>query len=803
MVRTNYHIFSLLQSSDFVYYDTMKNKLIIHGHFYQPPRENPDTGVVPRQPSAAPFRDWNARITRECYGANAASRYLNGTGRILDILNNYESISFNFGPTLLNWLEENARSVYRAIIEADKASRKKNNGHGNALAQSYNHTILPLDPPEVRKIQIAWGIADFERHFGRTPEGMWLPETAVNLETAEAAAEAGIRFIILSPWQAEAFRHGKKWKHLGKEPAPSNRPFRLHGIGKDLAVFFYNHSLAEGISFQHFLKDAESLYTRLKEFMDPEKSSHLIHTATDGEVYGHHEPFGDMCLAALVKRVHGRDDFELTNYAAYLDEFPPVEEVRLKPGEKDKGTSWSCAHGVSRWYKDCGCSTGGAEGWSQAWRGPLRKAFSFLYEEAKRIYPERIGEFTRADPAEILERYGTEEWSAPAKLDFAKPYLDQNGRLKRADLVRFFRLLEGQRYAMYMFTSCGWFFSEISGIEPVQNMKYAYEVIKLYTPFFDDPREVMDTFSGILENAPSNVDTYENGAEIFEREVTRVSHPPEYAAGLLAIEEFAGADKIASKLYGHYRTTSYREETRSEDGLKITAEITVEDLRILERTRCGVLLDISDPEHTVLTVDNHDDTGRSKKHIPLNTLPYSVRKLLVDIYNRCVPVPPDRGPFSGRLTCAVNILSFAKTIEIEPPRPIVSLAEYHSGIQLQTIFSRDAASFSSSTVNAVRRILKDVNRFSLRIDEKYVKRRISGLLSEVIDLLSSGRVSGHIDMVIDLLEISREAGIAPELAISQNKIFSLLKSTSFDGMDPVVREKLLEAALHLGIAVEG
>jgi hypothetical protein len=781
----------------------MKNKLIFHGHFYQPPRENPDTGVVPRQPSAAPFHDWNARITRECYGANAASRYLNEEGRILDILNNYEFISFNFGPTLLNWLEENASSVYRGIVEADKVSRDGNGGHGNALAQSYNHTILPLDPPEVRRMQIAWGISDFERHFGRKPEGMWLPETGVNLETAEMVAEAGIRFIILSPWQAEAVRHGKKWKLLGKEPAPSNRPFRLHGLGGDLAVFFYNHRLAEGISFQHFLRDAESLYRHLLEYTSPDNNSHLIHTATDGEVYGHHEPFGDMCLAALVKRIHDRNDFELTNYAAYLDEFPPTEEVRLKPGEDDRGTSWSCAHGVSRWYKDCGCSTGGEEGWTQNWRGPLRSGFTFLYREARKIYSETIAEFTREDPLKLLENYGTVELSAAAKLDFAKTYLSADGPLKRTDLVRFFRLLEGQRYAMYMFTSCGWFFSEISGIEPVQNMKYAYEVIKLYSPFFDDPEEFLDTITEFLENAPSNTDAYEQGADIFEREVIRESRTPEYLAGLLAIEHFTRAERTNSRKYGQYLTVSYREESRSEDGLRVRAEITVEDLRILERTRCGVLLDISDPDYALLTVENYDSSERRKTHIPLKSLPYGTRKLLVDTYNRCIPVPPDRGPFSGRLKCAVDILSFARMIEIEPPRHIISLAEYRSGIQLQTIFSRDVSSFSAPTIAAVRRILRDTKRFSLRIDDEYVKRRISGLLSDVIDRLSTGTVSKHIDLVIDLLEISREADIAPELAITQNKIFSLLRRSTRESMGPEVREKLIEAAHHLGIAVDG
>ena len=279
--------------------------------------------------------------------ANAFSRILGGDGRITEIVNNYRYLSFNFGPTLLQWLVKYAPRVYDRIREADSYSMENNNGHGNAIAQAYNHTILPLDTPENRLTQILWGIEDFRHHFERDPEGLWLPETAVNLDVIDSLIDCGIRFIILSPWQAEKYRHDEEdeWTFLEGNPAPSGHSCYIKGSRGRISAFFYDPALSSGISFQHYLTDADVLYDRLAAMKDESRPDYLITAATDGEIYGHHEPFGDMCLAALVNKIHQRHDFRITNYAAYLEEYPPVHEAVLLRGEEEKGTSWSCVHG--------------------------------------------------------------------------------------------------------------------------------------------------------------------------------------------------------------------------------------------------------------------------------------------------------------------------------------------------------------------------------------------------------------------------------------------------------------------------
>ncbi len=490
----------------------MKNYLIIHGHFYQPPREDPETGVIPLQPSAAPYHDWNCRITKECYGANSASRILNGYGEITDIVNNYRYMSFNFGPTLLDWLEVHSPNVYSSILQGDRDSILSNGGHGNAIAQGYNHTILPLDTREDAEIQILWGLENFRRHFGRESEGIWLPETAVNTRTIDLLIDRNISFIILSPWQVEGVREKgeKKWKPLGNTPVPSHRSYYIRGTSGSVAAFFYNPELASGISFGHYLHSADTLYEKLLELYVPDDDSRLLHTATDGEIYGHHEPFGDMCLASLIRKVHAEEHFTISNYGAYLESFPPQTEALLREGEEKRGTSWSCVHGVSRWYKDCGCTTGGEPEWNQKWRTPLRDAFSFLSSTLVTQYKEQMQRITESDPMSILRDYGSVCNGELSPTDFALRYIPGNDHPAR---THFLALLEGQRYRLYMFTSCGWFFSEISGLEPVQNMQYALRAINLYREYLL-PEDV-EKFLQILNQAESNLKEKGTGKDIF------------------------------------------------------------------------------------------------------------------------------------------------------------------------------------------------------------------------------------------------------------------------------------------------
>ena len=478
----------------------MKTKLILHGHFYQPPRDNPELGITPLQDSAYPATDWNQRITDECYRANAFSRIVRFDGKVTGIRNNYRFISFNFGPTLLSWLKIHDEQTYARILSADKESFRRLDGHGNAMAQPYNHTILPLDTPLTRATQIRWGIDDFIHHFDRYPEGLWLPEAAINQAVIDALISAEIRFIILSPWQAKALvPDSGKTVRLGADPAPCHQPYRLEGAGGSVAVFFYEPNLASGISFGHYLRSADTLYEQLKSAAG-DLPLPLLHTATDGEIYGHHEPYGDMCLAALIEKVQAGNDMELTNYGAYLAEHPPEGTALLKEGEERKGTSWSCAHGVSRWYKDCGCTTGGEEDWNQEWRDPLRRAFNTLQRHIETIFDEELGRMGIQDSAAVLQRYSEVLTGTKQPELFARELLGEETGSERVS--RTLMLLEGMKFSQFTFTSCGWFFSDIDGIEPRQNLKYALQAVSLYNSFLK--KGVLDNFTGLLKQAESN-----------------------------------------------------------------------------------------------------------------------------------------------------------------------------------------------------------------------------------------------------------------------------------------------------------
>ncbi len=526
----------------------MKNYLILHGHFYQPPRENPVTGLIPRQKSAAPYHDWNARITKECYGANSASRILTEDGRILDIVNNYENISFNIGPTLLDWLETEAPNVYERIIDADRKSITRNGGHGNAIAQGFNHTILPLDTPHDAETQIRWGIENFARHFSRKPEGFWLPEAAVNGNVADILIKYDIKFIILSPDQARTAAESGNLTDKNGSP-DSSLPYALKRNSGNLAVFFYNPVLAGGISFNHYLRSADTLYEKLIECRNT-ANGNLVHTATDGEIYGHHEPFGDMCLAALSKIAAERGDFIFTNYGNYLSSNPPVREVVLKKGEDGKGTSWSCFHGVSRWHKDCGCSTGGKPGWNQRWRTPLREAFEYLGKQIDAAYKREMEKLSDTTPWQILAEYQTTFRREKSPDLFAERFLKIP---EKGNITKLLKLLEGQRMKLFSFTSCGWFFADISGIEPMQNMRYASRALELYRDLL--PENTRHRVLGILERAVSNKGRGISGKSLF----LSVQEP--YPEGFCASLYFSAEE--GKEKYGIFRLIKKENDGRS------------------------------------------------------------------------------------------------------------------------------------------------------------------------------------------------------------------------------------------------
>ena len=490
--------------------------LTIHGHFYQPPRENPWLEAIELQDSALPFHDWNERINKECYNPNSVSKIVDSRNRILDMVNNYEHISYNFGPTLLSWMEKFAPLTYERIIKADIESISEHNGHGNAIAQVYNHMIMPLANEHDKDTQIKWGIKDFEYRFGRKPEGMWLAETAVDDDTLRLLEENGIKFTILSPYQALKIRKegDKDWQDVSwgnVDPARSYRYYIKSAPGKYIDLFFYDGAISRSVAFDELLKDGNKFIKRLKEGVsDLRNYPQLVNIATDGESYGHHTKFGDMALAYVLQIKAKDEGFTITNYAEYLDKYRSNYEADIK-----QASSWSCFHGVGRWKEDCGCSTGGHPGWNQKWRKPLRDALDYLRDELIKVFEQEGPKYFNKDVWEVRNNYIAVILDRSSLI--VSKFQQENFKKDLSDMekVRAMELLEIQRQAMLMYTSCGWFFSEISGIETVQIMKYAARAMQLAANFSKNDYE--KRFLEILSEAKSNIAEYGTGKDIFER----------------------------------------------------------------------------------------------------------------------------------------------------------------------------------------------------------------------------------------------------------------------------------------------
>jgi alpha-amylase/alpha-mannosidase (GH57 family) len=493
----------------------MSRYICIHGHFYQPPRENPWLEAIEVQDSAAPYHDWNERITRECYAPNAVSRILDDQGRIVKLVNNYAKISFNFGPTLLSWLAMSTPDVYAAILEADRQSRGKFSGHGSAMAQVYNHVIMPLANTRDRITQILWGIRDFEHRFKRRPEGMWLPETAVDLKTLELLARFDIRFVVLAPHQAARVRRiGETAWHEVKGGAIDPRQVyrQLLPSGRSIAIFFNDEPIARAVAFEGLLSQGERYIEQLTgAFSAAADQPELVHLATDGESYGHHHRFGDMALAYVLEQIEARGLARLTNYGEFLASHPPVHEVEIV--EK---TSWSCIHGIDRWWSDCGCNTGALPGWNQQWRTPLRDALDWLRDQIAPIWETKTRDLLK-DPWAARDDYITvvlDRSEESIRNFFAR---HAPGPLNAAQTTTALKLLEMQRNAMLMYTSCGWFFNDLAGIETVEILQFAGRTVQLAQELFGDSLE--ERFVQRLAAAKSNLAEEGDGARLYERRV--------------------------------------------------------------------------------------------------------------------------------------------------------------------------------------------------------------------------------------------------------------------------------------------
>jgi alpha-amylase/alpha-mannosidase (GH57 family) len=487
----------------------LKKYICIHGHFYQPPRENAWLEVIEVQDSAHPYHDWNERITAECYAPNTASRILDGKSVIKNIINNYSKISFNYGPTLLSWMQINDPATYDAIIDADRESALHFGGHGSAMAQVYNHMIMPLATDRDKETQIIWGIRDFEYRFKRKPEGMWLAETAVDTITLELLVKHNIKFTILAPRQAQAIRKTgeEKWREVNTETIDTRRPYNYKlPSGNSIVLFFYDGDIAQGVAFNGLLNDGKKFAHRLLDsFEAGSDEAQLIHLATDGETYGHHHRHGEMALAYCLDYIGRQADSRLTNYAEFLSNFPPTYEVQIH-----ESSSWSCVHGVERWRSDCGCNSG-KPGYHQRWRQPLRESLDWLRDHLSDIY-ELEASFILKDPWKARDEYinvilnRNDETINDFLVKHCKSEVEPN---------RVFRLMEVQRNAMLMYTSCGWFFDEISGIETVQILQYACRAMQLVSQTSNVNLE--GEFLARLKHAPSNLTYVDDGAEVYRK----------------------------------------------------------------------------------------------------------------------------------------------------------------------------------------------------------------------------------------------------------------------------------------------
>jgi alpha-amylase/alpha-mannosidase (GH57 family) len=515
----------------------VKRFICIHGHFYQPPRENPWLETVETQDSAAPYHDWNERICAECYAPNGAARIVNAKNQIARIVNNYARISFNFGPTLLSWLKENAPRTYRMILDGESRSHQRNRGHSSAMAQVYNHMILPLANARDRVTQIRWGIADYENSFGAPPEGMWLPETAVDNATLEALAANGIRFTVLAPYQCKRVRPIKKdgkldggessdWIDTPDASVDTTHPYLVRfASGASIAVFFYNGPASRAIAFEGLLDSSDRLVARLKAGFKDSAEPQLVHVATDGESYGHHHKYGEMALAYALRLLEQDKTVKLINYAAFLEQFPPEFECEVV-----EDTSWSCVHGVERWRSNCGCN-GGREGWNQEWRAPLRQALDQLRDALIPLTEQHGGKLfhdvwaARDAYIQVVLDRSTESADRFFAAHQAHP-------LSEDERVRALELMEMQRHAQLMFTSCGWFFDDIGGIETVQVIAYAARVLQLARQLFGKQAASLEpAFLARMAEAHSNVPEAGDGASIYRKCVeTQELHLEQVAA---------------------------------------------------------------------------------------------------------------------------------------------------------------------------------------------------------------------------------------------------------------------------------
>ncbi len=795
--------------------DNKKVYITIHGHFYQPPRENPWLEYVEVQDSALPSHDWNERVTSECYTPNSVSKIVTNENKIMDIVNNYQYISFNFGPTLLSWMEKHSPYTYDRIIKADIESAKRNNGHGNAIAQVYNHIIMPLANRNDKYTQILWGIKDFQYRFGRKPEGMWLAETACDDATLEALVDCGIKFTILSPHQAKSIRKlnsNDEWTDVSWgniDPARAYRYYLKSDKSKYIDLFFYDGSISKSVAFDELLTDGNKFINRLKEgISDLRDYNQLVHIATDGESYGHHTKFGDMALSYILKIRAEDEGFIITNYANYLELEPPQYEADIKDV-----SSWSCAHGVGRWCDDCGCSTGGGHGWNQKWRKPLREALDYLRDELIKIYEENAS------------LYFEDVWKARnnyidvilnRSITNINKFFEQNQKykLEKPDMVKALKLLEMQRQALLMYTSCGWFFSEISGIETTQIMKYAARAMQLASYF--SHKDIEKDFLQILSRANSNIPGFGSGKDVYERFVKPSVISVKKLAALWAIaaqyDEYKNRDTMfCYNIKKHfYKKLSNGTTCLSLGRIEIESQITLEkydffftSLQFAEGDFHCAIKRYDDSENIVDISNKLIDTYL---YMPLTEIIrfmdnifgneyFTLKDILLEVRSKIL------------LTSLQDKLSkFSNTyreIYNEGKNSIVQLISLGINVPIsyklaaQYTLTEDFNALYKSSPNIIdeelflkaKDILDEANKFQLSID----KTKVSNVFSKEIQISIYNFINNfeiqRLEQILKLFEYAGKLDLKVDIAEAQNMYFNKIYTKFTNLLDKVVNSK--------------
>ena len=773
----------------------MNRYVCVHGHFYQPPRENPWLEEVETQDSARPYHDWNERITAECYRPNGWSRVLDRDGFIVGILNNYSRISFNVGPTLLSWLERHAPDVYGAVLEADRESARRFSGHGSAIAQAYNHLILPLASRRDKETQVAWGIRDFSARFGRPPEGLWLPETAADPETLEVVAEAGIRFTILSPFQAARFRPrgDGEWSHPHAGRIPTTRAYELRLPNeRTLAVFFYNGDLSSDIAFRGLLHDGVAFADRLAGAFDRGRSKEpqLAHVATDGETYGHHHHHGEMALAFALRRIEERADVALTNYAEFLERHPPTHEVELHAP-----SAWSCAHGVERWRSNCGCSSGLHPGWNQEWRLPLREALDAL-RDAVRPAADAAAAALFVDPKAARHEYV--DLAHDRSEERVTAFLEHHaGRtLSPEETTRALRLLELERFVQQMYTSCGWFFDDLSGIETVQVLQYASRAIQLAEETLGGSYE--GPFVDRIAAARSNLVDLGDGRAIWERFVRPVriglrNVCAHYALSSL-FEEYPETARIYSyTVRGHGRRSASAGTARLAVGqADVRSEITYDSerftygaLHIGGQNLFGGVRPFQDDEafrataqelveafergdlpETIRRVDRH--FGEST--YTLGLLFRDEQRKIVDLLFDAVRDGVDTS-FRRIYESTAPILRNLALSGASAPPALRAAAEFYLNEQIRLALER-----SPPEIADVAMRLRELGRMNLTVDTTTVGYALARAASRLMDHVAGhpGEIA-HVHALCELVDLARAHGIETDFSRTENRYYAMLR----------------------------